>query len=108
MSSLDDGFITKGYRYVNFTLTVLYLVVFAIVITQSTIVFFFCFRLSSLQIGVLLSITSCGKLMHVFSTDIGLLFFLDHSPSTIINRRIIQSNKIIPLDLKGGSGIQGG
>ena len=29
------------------------------------------------------SATSCGKLMHVFSTDIGLLFFiLDHSPST--------------------------
>ena len=47
--------------------------------------------------------------MHVFSTDIGFLFFLlDHSPSTIINRRINQSIKIIPLDLKGGSGVQGG
>ena len=55
------------------------------------------------------STTSCGKLMHVFSTDIGLLFFfLDHSPSTVINRRIIQSNKIISLDLKGGYGVQGG
>ena len=55
------------------------------------------------------STTLCGKLMHVFSTDIGLLFFLlDHSPSTIINRRLNQSIKIIPLDLKGGSGVQGG
>ena len=42
--------------------------------------------------------------MHVFSTDIGFLFFfLDYSPSTIINQ-----NKIKPLDLKGGSGVQGG
>ena len=50
------------------------------------------------------SATSCGKLMHVFSTDIGFLFFfLDFSPSTIINQ-----NKIKPLDLKGGSGVQGG
>ena len=50
------------------------------------------------------STMSCGKLMHVFSTDIGFLsFFLDHSPSTIINQ-----NKIKPLDLKGGSGVQGG
>ena len=54
------------------------------------------------------STTSCGKLMYVFSTDISLFFFLNNSPSTIINRRIIQSNKIIPLDLKGGSGVQGG
>ena len=40
MSSLGDGCITKGYRYVSFTLTVLYLVVLAIVITKNTIVFF--------------------------------------------------------------------
>ena len=50
------------------------------------------------------SATSCGKLMHVFYTDIGFLFFfLDFSPSTIMNQ-----NKIKPLDLKGGSGVQGG
>ena len=57
---------------------------------------------------MLLSTTSCGKLMHVFYTDRGLLSFLDNSPSTIINRRIIQSNRIISLDLKGGYGVQGG
>ena len=43
MSSLGNGYITKGYRYVNFSLTVVYLVVFAIVITQNTTVLFFLF-----------------------------------------------------------------
>ena len=40
MSSVGDGFIRKGYRYVNFNLTVLYLVVFLLLIIQNTIVFF--------------------------------------------------------------------
>ena len=40
MSSLGDGCITKGYRYANFSLTVLYLVVFLILITQNRFVFF--------------------------------------------------------------------
>ena len=39
MSSLGDGCIAKGYRYVASHLMVVYLVVFAIVITQNTIFF---------------------------------------------------------------------
>ena len=40
MCSVDDGFITKRYRYINFNLTVLYLVVLLLRIVQNTIVFF--------------------------------------------------------------------
>ena len=103
ISSLGDGCITAGYRYVNFSWVVVYLVVFLLVLIQNTI-FFFYFRSTSIQMAPSFSTTSCGKLMHVFYTDIGFLFFvLDYSPSTIIKQ-----NKIKPLDLKGGSGVQGG
>ena len=45
--------------------------------------FLLCFRLSAIQMAPSFSTMSCGKLMDVFSTDIGLLFFfLDHSRST--------------------------
>ena len=40
MSSVGDGCITKWYRYVNFSLTVVFLVVFIVFIIQNTIVFF--------------------------------------------------------------------
>ena len=40
MSSLGDGCITTGYRYVYFNLTVVYLVVFLLLLIQNTIVFF--------------------------------------------------------------------
>ena len=40
MSSMGDGIIAKGYRYVYFSLRVLYLAVFLLVIIQNTIVFF--------------------------------------------------------------------
>ena len=56
---------------------------FIIPLTENIIVFFFSFRLTWIQIYLLFSITSCGKLMHVFYTDIGMLSFLDNSPSTI-------------------------
>ena len=76
MSSVGDGCITKGYRYVAFRLLVVQLLssVSNIYNIKYNCLFFY-FRLTSIQIGLLLSITSCGKLMHVFSTDIGLHFF---------------------------------
>ena len=40
MSSVGDGCITAGYRYVNFSLIVVYLVVFLLLLIQNTIVFF--------------------------------------------------------------------
>ena len=40
MSSLGDGCITVGYRYVNFSLILVYLVVFLLLLTQNTIVCF--------------------------------------------------------------------
>ena len=52
-------------RYADFSLTVVYLVVFVILITQSIIASFSYFRLTSVQISLLFSIASSGKLMHM-------------------------------------------